>query len=232
MLPQQEMQGPGKLRHLTTGQVFERLLQGDIRFRWALIRGWLLTLRVIFRPTGQGRRHGELLHGVPHDGLQQGLHGGSGRGLHVTGEGYLLQYRHGLLQHGGCEHRGLQHFLVGTWHGVFPHGLLQTRLHIFVLHDDGRHTIILHLDDRYGLVGEHDTVHGAAHAGGRDGGGVHSSISSFLASGAPTIFRITSSKTPRRGLGLVVTLTGAGSVVDADIDKAAIHLGPWHGSLP
>lgn len=76
-------------------------------------------------------------------------------------------------------------------------------------------------------AGEHGTEQGFPHVEGRLGGGVHSSISSFFARGAPVILRITISNTPLRGLLAVVTFTGA--VLGAD---AKIQLGPWHGFIP
>lgn len=110
-----------------------------------------------------------------------------------------------------------------------PHGFLHAFLqHLGGLHGVGRQTIILHLDGRQnGPIGPHGLPHGEPH--GRLGGGVHSSISSFLASGAPFILRITNSNTPRRGLVIVETLTGACSSAP---EAATIHRGPWQGCIP
>lgn len=330
---QQPKQGPGTLRHRTTGQFFERLQHGDIRFRRALILGELLHFLIFLQTIGHGRKQGELLHGELHGLLQHsGKHGDGGQGAHsaggqgtqgpphgaeptappglqrshgvvghglqrlqgLRGEGdrhrlqglqgggrqrgglqgdgrqgrqgllglhggdaHKLQKLHGVgghglhgdlhrLQHGGgqgrlkifrgggqglqgLQHRGGAHGLQGLGlHGTDRHGSPHGFLHPLGLHGEGRQTIILHFDGRQGIGGEGNEQAGCKHDGGREGGGVHSSMSSFFANGAPEILRITSSNTPRRGLVMVVTLTGACS----DPDEATMQLGPWHGSLP
>lgn len=220
---QQPKQGPGTLRQRTTGQVFDRLQQGDKRFLCDLIRGWLRTLRGFLRPTGHGRRQGELLQGEVHGNLQQGgaqgdVHGDGGQGLHFGGGGHGLHGRHGFPQQDD-----LQHFLHGTErHGIGPQGFLHPFLQHLGLQGDGRHTIILHFGGRQGPGGEHGIGQGELQGGGLEGGGVHSNISSFLASGAPVILRITNSNTPRRGFVTVDTFTGACS----SPDEATIHFGP------
>lgn len=167
--------------------------------------------------------HGNLQQGGEQGGPQGDLQGDGGQGLHLGG-GHGLHGRHGFEQQDD-----LQHFLHGTErHGIGPHGFLHPFLQHLGLQGDGRHTIILHFGGRHGPGGEHGIGQGEPQGGGLDGGGVHSNISSFLASGAPLILRITNSKTPRRGFVTVDTFTGACS----SPDDATIHFGPWQGSLP
>lgn len=216
-------QGPGKLRHFTTGHVCDLFKQGDIILRWGRILGWLRHLLLLHRPTGHSLRQGELVQGLPPQGGPP--QGGPQQGGLRHG---IAQGEHGLhgLQGLGKQHipQGLLHGDGGHgWqHGGFPQGGLP---HLGLQHT-GLQTIILQHD----LHGPHGLPHGGpqgAPHGGLAGGGVHSNINSFLAKGAPVNRLITSSNTPRRGLFTLVSVTCALSS-----DLFTVHFGPPQGCNP
>lgn len=168
-----------------------------------------------------GGEHGR--HGEPHGVHERLLHTDFGwHGLHGEHVPHGLQTLFLDLQGFGRRHERQGLLSLRDRHGLHVFITLGPRFLHFLGRQDGRQTIILHLDGRQYGGGMHDAQQGPPH-GSLMGGGVHSNISSFLANGAPFNLRITTSKTSRRQFVLLVdTLPGA----SLSLELRRTHFGP------